>query len=287
MAGLSGAEIDDLGVRVEELPGGALGWRSRVRYAVDAGGRAGLLAHRSHEVVPIDRCRIAHPSIQALPVTGTQWPLDDHVSVIASTGGDVTVRGSATGLVSGPATVRERAVGRDWELPAEDFWQVHPSAPDTLGTAVLDLLQVKAGERGWDLYGGAGLFSAVLAQAVGASGAVTLVESDRSGVEAARRNLADLPHVTVVRSSVERFRWRDGPDVVVLDPPRAGAGATVVRTIIGSGARAVAYVACDPAAFARDVATFRSAGWRLARLRAFDAFPMTHHIECVGLLLPT
>jgi tRNA/tmRNA/rRNA uracil-C5-methylase (TrmA/RlmC/RlmD family) len=74
---------------------------------------------------------------------------------------------------------------------------------------------------------------------------------------------------------------------VVLDPPRSGAGAGVVRAVVAAGPRAVAYVACDPAAFARDVRTFREAGWRLAEVRAYDCFPMTHHVECVGLLTPT
>jgi tRNA/tmRNA/rRNA uracil-C5-methylase (TrmA/RlmC/RlmD family) len=151
---------------------------------------------------------------------------------------------------------------------------------------VLELLEPAPGERAWDLYGGAGLFSAVLADAVGPTGAVTLVESDRSAVAAARDSLADLANVHVVRSNVERFRPADEPDVVVLDPPRRGAGAAVVRALVAAAPRAVAYVACDPAAFARDVATFRAAGWRLAALRAFDAFPMTHHVECVGLLVP-
>jgi tRNA/tmRNA/rRNA uracil-C5-methylase (TrmA/RlmC/RlmD family) len=287
LGGLPVAEVDELGVRVEELPGGPLGWRSRVRYTVDAAGRAGLLAHRSHEVIPVDRCRIAHPALQELPVTGREWPADDHVSVVASTAGDVAVVGDRSGLLSGPQTVRERALGRDWRLDVDGFWQAHPAAPEALSEAVLELLDPKPGERAWDLYGGAGLFAAALARAVGPDGLVTLVESDRVSVEAARANLADLLGVRVVRSTVERFRPPYPPDVVVLDPPRAGAGASVVRTVAGASPRAVAYVACDPAAFARDVATFRAAGWRLAALRAFDAFPMTHHVECVGLLVPT
>ncbi len=271
----------DVAVAVEELPGGPLGWRTRVRYTVDAAGRAGLLAHRSHEVVPVDRCLIAHPDIQALPVTGTGWPDDDHVTAVASSGGDVTVYGDR----GDPGMVTEFAVGRRWRLPAEVFWQVHPDAPDALADAVLELLRPAPGERAWDLYGGVGLFSAVLAEAVGPDGAVTLVESDRAAVAAARNNLAGLPTVHIVRSTVERFRPAGRPDVVVLDPPRSGAGAVVVGTVVRAAPRAVAYVACDPAAFARDVATFRAAGWRLAALRAFDAFPMTHHVECVGLLV--
>ncbi|MGC5017672.1 class I SAM-dependent RNA methyltransferase [Micromonospora sp. DT47] len=294
LGGLTDAELEALGVTVEALPGGPLGWRSRVRYAVDATGRAGLLKHRSHEVVPIDRCLIAHPAIQELPVlTPTRWPDAEAVETIASTGGDVSVAAVVDGVaspVSGPETVRERAAGRDWALPAAGFWQVHPAAADALVGAVLDLLDPRPGESAWDLYGGAGLFAAALAGRVGPDARITLVESSAQGVAAARENLADLPRVEVVAARVEAALARrrvTGPvDLVVLDPPRSGAGAPVVRDVVAAGPRAVAYVACDPAAFARDVRTFTGLGWRLAALRGFDLFPMTQHMELVGLLLP-
>ncbi|HKT03813.1 MAG TPA: TRAM domain-containing protein, partial [Rugosimonospora sp.] len=268
------AGIHDLGVRVEPLPGGPLGWRSRVRYAVDATGRAGLLAHRTHQVVPVDRCLIAHPAVQEADVTARLWPDDDEVSVVASTGGDVTRSGDF---------VRERAAGRVWTIPAGVFWQVHPAAPDAFVDAVLDLLDPRPTDRAWDLYGGVGLFAAALSPRVSS---VTLVESDPVAVRAAGTCLADLSNVHIVRSTVERFRAAEPVDVVVLDPPRSGAGARVVRAIAAAGPRAVTYVACDPAAFARDVGTLRGLGWRLAALRCFDAFPMTHHVESIGLLLP-
>ncbi|MEU4641390.1 TRAM domain-containing protein [Micromonospora sp. NPDC023814] len=296
LGGLTEAEVDALGVRVVALPGGPLGWRSRVRYAVDAAGRAGLLKHRSHEVVPIDRCLIAHPAIQELPVlapSGARWPAADAVETVASTGGDVAVTAVAEGAprpVRGPERVREVAAGREWVLPASSFWQVHPAAADTLVDAVLDLLDPRPGETAWDLYGGAGLFAAALAGRIGDAGRVTLVESAEQGVAAARENLRDLPRVDIVPARVEAALARrrvTGPvDVVVLDPPRSGAGTRVVRDVVAAGPRAVAYVACDPAAFARDVRTFAGAGWRLAELRGFDLFPMTQHVELVGLLLP-
>lgn len=282
LAGLAPQEVSDLGVRVSALPAAVegLGWRSRVQYTVDAAGRAGLRKHRSHEVVPVRRCLIAHPAIQALPVTGQTWP-GDRVYTVASSAGDV---------VLGPGTVRERAVGREWTLPTDVFWQVHPAAPDTLASAVLDLLAPRVGETAWDLYGGAGLFAAAVGTAVGPSGRVVLVESVPAAAEAARVNLADLPQVEVVRSRVEHALRPASPvvarpvDLVVLDPPRAGAGARVVQAVTRTGARAVAYVACDPAALARDIATFRGAGWRLAELRAADCFPMTQHVEAIVLL---
>ncbi len=296
LGGLAEDELDALRIRVAALPGGSpdglLGWRSRVRYAVDAEGRAGLLAHRSHRVVPVERCLIATPEIQRLPVTGRQWPDADAVETVASSGGDVVVRtrrGDTVTRVRGPAQVREHAVGRQWTLPPGVFWQGHPAAADTLAGAVTELLAPRAGERAWDLYAGAGLFGAALAGAVGTDGVVTLVEAAPAAAAAARENLGDLPAVRVVRSGVEAAFRRRLPrpvDLVVLDPPRAGAGAAVVRAVVAAGPRAVAYVACDPAAFARDVASFRSAGWSLAALRAYDFFPMTHHVECVGLLEP-
>jgi tRNA/tmRNA/rRNA uracil-C5-methylase (TrmA/RlmC/RlmD family) len=287
---LTPAEVDALGIEVAELPGGPLGWRSRLRYTVDATGRAGLLKHRSHEVVPVGQCLIATQAVRDAPVTGRTWDDADAVEVVAASSGDRTVTALGDGRparrVDGPDKVVESAVGRAWRLDPAVFWQVHPAAADTFVSAALRLLAPQPGERAWDLYGGAGTFAAALAGAVGPSGAVTLVEADERAVLAASANLADLPQVTVVQSAVERMRLRGRPDVVVLDPPRAGAGIRVVRTLIEAGPRAVAYVACDPAAFARDVAAFRGAGWELRVVEAYDAFPMTHHVECVALLTP-
>jgi tRNA/tmRNA/rRNA uracil-C5-methylase (TrmA/RlmC/RlmD family) len=270
------------------LPGGPLGWRSRVRYAVDAAGRAGLLQHRSHQVVPVDVCRIAHPRIQALDVTRRPWPDADAVETVASTAGDVSVVAEPYALIDGPGEVREEAAGREWTVPVQGFWQVHPAAADTLTGAVLEMLQPRPGETAWDLYGGAGLFAAALAGRTGAR--VTVVESAAAGVAAARTNLADLAGVEVVAAKVDAALSRrriTGPvDLVVLDPPRSGAGAVAVRGIVAAGPRAVAYVACDPAAFGRDVSTFTQLGWRLAELKSYDCFPMTQHIECVGLFVP-
>jgi tRNA/tmRNA/rRNA uracil-C5-methylase (TrmA/RlmC/RlmD family) len=287
LGGLSDGTLDALGVRVQRLPGGTLGWRSRVRYAIDAAGRAGLLQHRSHQVVPIDRCRIADPRLQALDVTSREWPDATSVEVVASTGGDECVLADRR-LIEGPGEVRELAAGREWLVPPAGFWQIHPAAADTLVTAVLDLLEPAPGETAWDLYGGAGLFAAALAARTGSR--VTVVESSPVGVSSARTNLADLSGVEVVAAKVDvalaRRRIAGPVDLVVLDPPRTGAGAQVVRSIAAARPRAVAYVACDPAALARDIKTFVSLGWTVDAVRGYDCFPMTQHIECVAVLSP-
>jgi tRNA/tmRNA/rRNA uracil-C5-methylase (TrmA/RlmC/RlmD family) len=168
-------------------------------------------------------------------------------------------------------------------VPAGGFWQVHPGAADALVNAVDVMTVVRDGERCLDLYAGVGLFAGTLA-ARSPSTTVIAVESDARATAAATRN---LPDIEVVTARVERWlpRQRDlAADVVVLDPPRKGAGADVVTAIADAAPRAVAYVACDPAALARDVATFARRGYRLGQLRAFDLFPMTAHVECVALL---
>ena len=102
-----------------------------------------------------------------------------------------------------------------------------------------------------------------------------------------RQNLSDLHQVAVLADRVDRALAADlvgSRDLVVLDPPRTGARRDVVEGIVALAPRAVAYVACDPAALARDVAIFAEHGYPLTSLRAFDLFPMTHHVKCVAVL---
>ena len=290
----------DREVVVEEVPGApqGLGWRTRVQYAVDSAGRAGLRAHRSHDVVAVDRCRIAHPLVVGAGVTEQPWPGTGSVEVVVGDGqrlvlatpsGDHRHRRVVEAPDPDDPHVVERAGGRTFRVSGSGFWQVHPGAADALLDAVLAGLEPREGESALDLYCGVGLFAAALAERVGPTGRVTAVEGDRGAVEDARRNLADLPGVRIERGRVDhvlrRLRLRRA-DLVVLDPPRSGAGRAVVAMLGRVQARRIAYVACDPAALARDLAWFAEGGYRLRGLRAFDLFPMTHHVECVAVLEP-
>ncbi|MFL6144034.1 MAG: class I SAM-dependent RNA methyltransferase [Labedaea sp.] len=281
----------DLEVEVEELPGGLLRWRSRTRLAVDADGRAGFHPHRSHAVVPVTDCPIAAPGTVDV-VAERSWTKGAELEVTLDALGQLHVSeltGRRAKRVSGSGEALERAVRRDWRLSAHGFWQVHPDAADVLAEVVAQWSAAAPESCAWDLYAGVGLFAAVLAEAVGPDGTVVAVESTEVAAEEAAANLADLPAVRVFHGRVERVLAAAGlpaPQVVVLDPPRKGAGRAVVEAIAAAGPARVVYVACDPAALARDVATFAEAGYRLDRLRAFDAFPMTHHVECVALLVP-
>jgi tRNA/tmRNA/rRNA uracil-C5-methylase (TrmA/RlmC/RlmD family) len=296
----------DVPVFVEALPGGPLRWRSRARFAVDRSGEPGLRRHRSHDVVLIEDCPITvEPAAQA--VLGSRWPGAGAVDVAIDSAGVVTTtrldrRGvpqSTRVLRPGvdvpeePAGRAQRSAGgRDWEVEGTGFWQVHPAAADALVGAVAGFAAVRPGETVLDLYAGVGLFGGALAPAVGGDGRVVCVESDAAACAAADANLADLPQAEVWQGDVDAPGLSEllgdlgRPDVVVLDPPRAGAGPDVSRVIAGAAPRAVVYVACDPASLARDVAAFAAAGYRLDALRAFDCFPMTAHVECVALLVP-
>jgi len=280
----------DVEVVVEPVPGDVEGldWRTRVQWAVTRAGVPGLRKHRSHDVVPVDDCRIAHPALP--PVTGTEWPDATGVEAITSSTGQqlrlVTTRDGST-FADGPVLLTEQAAGRSWQVSGSGFWQVHPGAADVLVSAVLDGLDPGPGERAMDLYAGVGLFSAALAERVGRTGHVLAVEADEGAVSDATVNLTDLPQVSLVHDRVDRALSSGSvgvADVVVLDPPRTGAKRDVVAAIVAAEPRVVAYVACDPAALARDVAFFAEHGYVLRSLRAFDLFPMTHHVECVALL---
>lgn len=263
-------------VEVEELPGGPLGWRHRVRLAVDDAGRAGLRAHRSHDVVPIADCPLAAPGMLP-PVLAAEHGPGAELEVVRAADGRVHV---------GDGPTLARAAGREWLLSPGVFWQVHPALADTLATVVGDWAAAPRGGVAWDLFGGVGLFAAVLADQVGPDGIVTVVESARDAVRDGQAALADLPQVRWRTGRVERVLGGLGgpPDVVVADPPRRGLGRTLVDELALHTPARLVYVACDPAALARDLAFFAERGYELAKLRAFDAFPMTHHMECVALL---
>jgi tRNA/tmRNA/rRNA uracil-C5-methylase (TrmA/RlmC/RlmD family) len=274
-------QLDRLGgikrrVEMEALPGDGFGWRTRVRWGSD-GTVVGPRVYRSAALVPVTTqapCLIAPPGLTAAArsVTGV---VGEVVLTAVDDGSVLVTPPDAT-----PATVVETVFGREFEVAADGFWQVHPGATEALVDAVLEYLPDLTGRRGWDLYGGVGLFAAFLADA-GAD--VDCVEADPVGVEYARRNLSAFTGSTVHAGRVERvIGGLPAPDVVVLDPPRSGAGRAVCEAIAATGPRTVVYVACDPAALGRDTATLRAAGYDLGGLRAFDAFPQTHHVECVA-----
>jgi tRNA/tmRNA/rRNA uracil-C5-methylase (TrmA/RlmC/RlmD family) len=284
---IAGLERD---VTVEPVPGDddGLGWRTRVRFSVAPDGTAGLLAHRSHDVVGVGDCPIAHPLVNSAGVTRRHWEVKSVEVVASPASGEHAVVTTPPGTTTG--YLWQSAAGRQWRVSPGAFWQVHPGAADTLTEAVLDALRPRPGDVALDLFCGAGLFAGALAAQVGPEGAVIAVDGDRVAVRDARHNLRDMPWARVHVGDAARVLasgW-PRPGLAVLDPPRTGVPRRVIERLlappVGGGLRRVAYVSCDPATLARDIAVFAEHGWRLAGLRVFDAFPMTHHVECVAAL---
>ncbi|RZT85436.1 tRNA/tmRNA/rRNA uracil-C5-methylase (TrmA/RlmC/RlmD family) [Pseudonocardia sediminis] len=275
LAGPATAHLPE--VRVEELPGGPLGWRTRVRLAVDADGTPGLRAHRSHDVLAVADCPLA-PTGSLPPVLAGAFPPGEDL--------EVTVDATAQAHLPIDGPVAAHAAGHRWDLTPGVFWQVHPSLAPTLAGIVGDWAAAPSGGVAWDLYGGVGVLAAVLAEQVGPGGRVTVVESSRDAVADGRRALAGLPQVDfrIGRAEREVARLEDTPDVVVTDPPRAGLGRAMVAALAARGPARIVHVACDPASLGRDLALFAMQNYRVTALRAFDAFPMTHHMEAVALL---
>jgi tRNA/tmRNA/rRNA uracil-C5-methylase (TrmA/RlmC/RlmD family) len=286
-------------VVVEELTGGLLEWRTRIRMAVGHDGSAGFHGHRSHGVLPVEHCPITVPGLVE-SVAGQQWQPAAEIELTRDGSGRIHScqlgplsrsngrRQFPRHRITGSGEAVEFAAGRHWEFDAFGFWQVHPAAADTLAGVVAEWAQVSPGACAWDLYSGVGLFASVLAEQVGPSGVVYAVESGRTSSDGAH-SLADLPQVRMIGQKVEialehGLLDEPAPEVVVLDPPRKGAGHDVVDQIAARGPARVVYVACDPAALGRDVARFATHDYRLELVRAFDAFPMTHHVEAVALL---
>ena len=262
-----------------------LGWRTRMRYLVQQ-GRVGLRAHHSDRVVdlPDVGCLLADPAGPD-PAELRSWAAgrDEDELIVATTGSGVSVLTAGGEVLAGERLVTEWVDGRAFQVAPDGFWQVHSAAAATLVHTMLDFLQPKPGESALDLYCGVGLFAGALVDA--GCRPVMGVDANHTAIELARRN---VPQARFVAASVARagHRLPHHTDLVVLDPPRSGAGRLVLSEVLRREPRALCYVACDPAALARDVATADGLGYRLTRVVGWDIFPMTQHVEAVALLEP-
>ena len=279
----------ELDVEVEEV-GESTHWRTRAIATTDRNGKLGFYKSRSHSIAPVTDCIICVDGMNFSEIASRDLKGDVRVEISASNTGERSIalaptRGEEKArLTEGPAVLHENVLGRSLEVSQESFWQSHKKAPEVLTQAVLEFAQLKSGEHVLDLYGGVGLFSAAILEAVGSTGHVDLIEGSKVATADAARNFAAFSNITIATGDVAKLLPRiTAADVVVLDPPRDGAGKEAVAHIARLAPRAIVYVACDPAALARDTAYLADHSYSLVKVRAFDLFPMTHHIECVAL----
>jgi tRNA/tmRNA/rRNA uracil-C5-methylase (TrmA/RlmC/RlmD family) len=272
---------------------GVTGWRSRVRLDTSAEGRAGF--HRYHSSELVDDLACAQLPAGMLDGLGDRvWPPGAHLHVVIDDDGERHVvqsgprsgRRMSTKVVEGRYEAVQRVGPRVWRVPVTAFWQAHRDAAEVYSELIGGWAQLERGMTAWDLYGGAGVFAAVLAQAVGDTGRVITVDTSRAASRSARAALADLGCVSVVTESVRRALSQQTlrADVAVLDPPRSGAGREVIDLLADADVPRVIHIGCEAASFARDVGLYLGHGYAVRDLRVFDSFPLTHHVECVAVL---
>ena len=295
---MAGVESD---VVVEAIPGpdDGTGWRTRLRLHVAADGTLGPFAARSHHVISVKDVPLATPEVATIAPLDESFKGSTHVDVVAPSAGNAYVLAGDSTSASRPKrhAITEVVGDREFRLDVHSFWQVHRHAAQTLMTAVQDAIDPQLFDpraANLDLYGGVGLLAAALGDRFGNHTRITTVESDSLSTDYAAENLAEWSGASAITARVDRYLRElakarttlDGA-TVVLDPPRSGAGKDVVDSLVRFSPAQVVYVACDPVALARDVALFRVRGYELARLRAFDLFPNTHHVEAVASLVRT
>lgn len=279
------------------------GYRNRMDFAV-LEGRPALHRARSDELVALDECLLLHPTVAELfgrlghlggvrKVTLRSGTRTGHLLVVLE--GDiprqihewgarvVRRRGGTSHAIEGSPWIEEEVAGAAFRIPAGAFFQVNTPAADHLVRLVDEALEVGPDDVLLDGYAGVGLFAATVGSA---ARAVHAVESGRDASRACRTNLErHAPgRFTVTRARFEKL-WTPGGapwTVAVVDPPRSGLGDAGVAVVTGPEPRAIAYVACDPAALARDARSLADRGYRLSWAAPVDMFPQTYHIETVA-----
>lgn len=259
-------------------------WRTRIRVVANDEGKWGFRKTRSHEVQVIDKCLIADNSINDVLKTLPAGNPDDEILIVKSKE-ETIVYPVEKRAPSAPNSTQE-VDGHDFAVAGDGFWQVHPGAASVLSRQIKESVKGLKVESFADLYAGVGVLAHSLLQEFPTANAI-VVEADRSAAQNAKENLKSFKNVQVSSERVDK--WVRGVknkfDVVILDPPRSGAGQTVMQQICRQTLQKIIYIACDPAALARDVLIAKKNGWKLETVVAFDLFPQTHHIESVAVLV--
>ncbi|MGD9704021.1 MAG: class I SAM-dependent RNA methyltransferase [Acidimicrobiia bacterium] len=267
-------------------------FRTSLRLAVDGNGHLGFRGRRSHDIVAVDDCLVAHPFIASL-VADVRLPGAEEAtlrcgartgerSLAWSAAGDEQVRASGVPVdvsCGWDGAVTEIVAGHQLRVSARSFMQSSPEAAEALASCVAHAAGSIISETKRpviDAYGGIGLFAVTTAAE---AGQVVVIEGSPSACGDARHNLRNRP-ATVVHSAVER--WTPVPaDVVIADPARQGLGRAGVRTLAATGCEVLVLVSCDPVSLARDAALLAADGLVHAGSVVLDPFPHTPHIEVV------
>ncbi|MFN3928184.1 MAG: 23S rRNA (uracil(1939)-C(5))-methyltransferase RlmD [Thermoflexus sp.] len=301
-------KIEDPPVRPTIPSPEPFGYRNQIQFSASPDGRLGFQAMRSHRVVPISRCWIAHPMLQelyeALDIEGLELRrltlrcgvrTGDRMVIFETEGDELPVLETDLRVSLILLTADEKAVpliGLDYlteevggfvfRISAPSFFQTHTAMAEQIVHQVVEWADLHGTETVLDAYCGVGLFAAHLAPF---AQRVVGIEAHPAAAADARHNLARFPHVEILMGTVEeRAPTLEGPfDVVVVDPPRTGCSKEALEALLRLAPRRWIYVSCDPATLARDARQLLDAGYHLRVVQPFDMFPQTYHIEAVSL----
>jgi 23S rRNA (uracil1939-C5)-methyltransferase len=216
----------------------------------------------------------------AVPCDSLLWTTTDGL-------GETTSGGRST-LVAGSEQIHEELGGLRFAISPEAFFQTNTEMAERLYGVAGEFAALEGWERLYDLYSGIGTVGLSLASRAGELWGIELVEQAvADAIENARSNGIDKARFFAgdVRLALRDLAEKAGrPDVVIVDPPRAGLSAKVVRRIIETSPRRVVYISCNPTTLAPNAAQLVEAGYALRRVRPVDMFPQTPHIECVAVL---
>jgi len=263
-------------------PQSGLHWRTRINFAISKNGKPGFYAAKSKTVVEVDQCLLAADEINSLDIFNRKWRGNDRLNIAVSSLKETNIsRGGRS--ISGPTQLNETFDDFIYKVSPNSFWQGHKSAPKKLVDIAMDFLSLNKGDKVCDLYGGTGLFTAPILKIIGEKGEVHLIESDERAVKDASKIFHKQSNVTLYLGRVENILpLIKTVDVMLRDPPRAGAGELVIDQMLEKKPKTIVYISCDPASLARDTMLLKNKDYNLEKITAVDLFPMTHHIECVA-----
>ncbi len=282
-------------------------YRNHIQFHLTPTGRLGFQAAYGPEVVPVAECHLPEPAINET------WPLLDiepfpgleRVSFRAGADGDLLLVLESAGsqapalsveelpvsvvlltpdqalVLAGSGFLEIEVLGKVFHVSAGSFFQVNTLMAEKMVQHLLDHLELDGQMTVLEVYCGVGLFSAFLAPRVGR---LVGVEASPVAGEDFAENLAEFNHVELYEAAAEDvlpsldFR----PDLILVDPPRAGLGRRVLDEILRLRAPRLVYVSCDPATLARDARRLVAGGYRLQKITPFDLFPQTYHIESIS-----
>ena len=298
--------------QVQEIIGAAEPWayRNHAQLSTTPEGQLGFLTADTHHVVPVEECLILDPLLNELRAAlDMEWPELHRLSLrCGSATGDrmaifelnhyehfdievdfavscvILLADGETVVLMGNASLEEEVAGRDFRISANSFFQVNTAGAEALVAVVGESLAPKQGDRLLDLYCGVGLFGLSLANQVGN---VLGVEVDTSAVADFRHNARGMDQAELIEGKVQSVLTgiKEPVDLLLLDPPRSGAGQAVTEQIARLQPRRLAYVSCDPATLARDARHLVDNGFLLQEVQPVDLFPQTYHVESVALFV--